>query len=152
ALIFAIACGLRLARFNVMGEDENRPAWQDDYFVGVPAPAGAVLVMLPIYLGFLGLPSSDFVVFAACIYGAAVALLLVSRLPIYSGKTVSSRIRRDMVAPLILLVVLYVLLLFSYTWLTVTLSTVAYICFLPLSVLAYSRRAALEEAQASPKD
>jgi CDP-diacylglycerol--serine O-phosphatidyltransferase len=145
ALIFAICCGLRLARFNVMLEDAERPAWQNDYFVGVPAPAGAVLVMLPIYLGFLGLPINDPVVFVACIYTATVALLLVSRLPIYSAKTAGSRIRRDMVAPLLLLIVLYVLLLFSYTWQTLTLSVIAYLCFVPLSVMAYSRRAAKEQ-------
>ena len=46
ALLFAIACGLRLARFNVLDEDLERPAWQAEYFVGVPAPAGAVLVLL----------------------------------------------------------------------------------------------------------
>ena len=45
----AIACGLRLARFNVLDEDLERPAWQAEYFVGVPAPAGAVLVLLPVY-------------------------------------------------------------------------------------------------------
>ena len=54
ALLFAIACGLRLARFNVLDEDLERPAWQAEYFVGVPAPAGAVLVLLPIYLVFIG--------------------------------------------------------------------------------------------------
>src|SRR4051812_30423335 len=47
ALLFVIACGLRLARFNVLDEDHERPAWQAEYFVGVPAPAGAGLVLLP---------------------------------------------------------------------------------------------------------
>src|SRR6185312_9756214 len=49
ALLFTIACGLRLARFNVLDEEGEQPAWQAEYFVGVPAPAGAVLVMLPLY-------------------------------------------------------------------------------------------------------
>jgi CDP-diacylglycerol---serine O-phosphatidyltransferase len=48
ALLFTIACGLRLARYNVLDEDTDRPQWQTEYFVGVPAPAGAVLVMLPL--------------------------------------------------------------------------------------------------------
>ena len=48
ALLFASACGMRLARFNVLDEDTEQPAWQAEYFVGVPAPAGAVLVMLPL--------------------------------------------------------------------------------------------------------
>ena len=59
ALLFAIACGLRLARFNVLDEDLDRPAWQAEYFVGVPAPAGAVLVLLPVYLAFIGVYEPD---------------------------------------------------------------------------------------------
>ncbi|TIR65104.1 MAG: phosphatidylcholine/phosphatidylserine synthase, partial [Mesorhizobium sp.] len=55
ALLFTIACGMRLARFNVLADDTDQPAWQTEYFVGVPAPAGAVLVMLPCYLYFLRL-------------------------------------------------------------------------------------------------
>ena len=47
---------LRLARFNVMLDDPNRPEWQKDFFVGMPAPAGAVTSLLPLYLSFLGVP------------------------------------------------------------------------------------------------
>src|SRR3984893_6803069 len=53
-LIFAICAGLRLARFNVMVDDPNRPAWAGNFFVGMPAPAGAITVLLPIYSSFLG--------------------------------------------------------------------------------------------------
>src|ERR1700731_5199798 len=60
ALTFAICAALRLARFNVMIEDPNRPAWAGNYFVGVPAPAGAITVLLPIYVQFLGVPPLDF--------------------------------------------------------------------------------------------
>src|SRR5580658_5823028 len=56
ALTFAICAALRLARFNVMIEDPNRPAWAGNYFVGMPAPAGAITVLLPIYAQFLGMP------------------------------------------------------------------------------------------------
>src|SRR5436305_12729783 len=52
ALTFAICAALRLARFNVMIEDPNRPAWAGNYFVGVPAAAGAITVRLPICLRF----------------------------------------------------------------------------------------------------
>ena len=54
ALIYMIACVLRLARFNTMSVSSDRPTWQKAYFVGVPAPAGALLVLIPVYLGFLG--------------------------------------------------------------------------------------------------
>ncbi|WP_309084008.1 CDP-diacylglycerol--serine O-phosphatidyltransferase [Chelativorans sp.] len=145
ALLFAIACALRLARFNVMLDDPDRPAWQADYFVGVPAPAGAVLVMLPVYLGFLGLEPTRAVAFAACAYTLAIAFLMVSRLPVYSGKASGSRVRRELAIPLILAVVLCALLLASYPWLTLAVSAILYLVSLAWSVRAYSQRAAREE-------
>jgi CDP-diacylglycerol---serine O-phosphatidyltransferase len=144
ALLFAIACGLRLARFNVLEDDKSRPVWQGDYFVGVPAPAGAVLVMLPIYLGFLGMAPEPWFAVASSIYTIIIALLLVSRLPVYSGKSEGSRIRRDLVVPLMLGAAFYVLLLAGYTWQTVTASAIIYLACLPLSARAYSRRAGRE--------
>src|SRR6185295_749813 len=60
ALVFAICAGLRLARFNVMLDDPKRPAWAGNFFVGMPAPAGAIVVMLPIYAKFLGIPWLQF--------------------------------------------------------------------------------------------
>ena len=50
AMVFAICGALRLARFNVMIDDPNRPLWAGNFFTGVPAPAGALVVMLPIYI------------------------------------------------------------------------------------------------------
>jgi CDP-diacylglycerol---serine O-phosphatidyltransferase len=143
ALIFAIACGLRLARFNVMLEDPDRPAWKTDYFVGVPAPAGALLVMLPIYVGFLGFEHTFFYALVSTAFTVLIALLLVSRLPVYSGKS-GMRVRRDLVVPLMMLTVFYVAMLFSYTWQALTVSALAYLAFLPLSYRAYKRRQALE--------
>src|SRR5690606_451598 len=86
-LLFAIACGLRLARFNVLDEDLERPAWQEEYFVGVPAPAGAILLLLPTYLAFVGVYEPDrMAAFIATGFTILTAFLLVSRLPVYSGK------------------------------------------------------------------
>src|SRR5213080_2966465 len=50
AMVFAICAGLRLARFNVAIDDPNRPAWAGNFFTGVPAPAGAITVLLPMYV------------------------------------------------------------------------------------------------------
>jgi len=147
ALLFAIACGLRLARFNVLDEDYiNRPAWQEEYFVGVPAPAGAVLVLLPVYLAFIGVYQPDRIsAFAGSAFTVLAAFLLVSRLPVYSGKKL--RVRRDRVMPLILAVALLLLLLFSYPWHTLSAGIIAYLLFLPLSARAYAKRAQIEEAK-----
>ncbi|MBN9234238.1 MULTISPECIES: CDP-diacylglycerol--serine O-phosphatidyltransferase [Phyllobacteriaceae] len=150
ALLFAIACGMRLARFNVLDEQTDRPAWQADYFVGVPAPAGAVLVMLPLYLAFLGMPPTRPIAFAGVAFTVLIAFLLVSRLPVYSGKSV--KIPGDRVLPVILAVVLYMLLLVSYPWHTLTASVLAYLVFLPFSVRAYSRRAKKEGEAVLPPD
>jgi CDP-diacylglycerol--serine O-phosphatidyltransferase len=151
-LLFAIACGLRLARFNVLDEDHDRPIWQSEYFVGVPAPAGAVLVMLPLYLSFLrvGVEPSRPAAFVAAGFTILVAFLLVSRLPVYSGK--SLKVPGDKVLPIILAVVLYVLLLMTYPWYTLTASVGGYLIFLPFSVRAYSKRAMREGEKVPPSD
>ena len=62
-LVFAICMCLRLARFNVMAEDPNKPIWAGNFFTGVPAPAGAIIVMLPIYLNLLGTSKMSFLAF-----------------------------------------------------------------------------------------
>ncbi|MGX5842610.1 CDP-alcohol phosphatidyltransferase family protein [Mesorhizobium sp. ArgA1] len=151
-LLFAIACGLRLARFNVLDEEHDRPIWQSEYFVGVPAPAGAVLVMLPLYLSFLhvGVEPSRTAAFVASGFTILVAFLLVSRLPVYSGK--SLKVPGDKVLPIILAVVLYVLLLMTYPWYTLTASVAGYLIFLPFSVRAYSKRAKIEGEKVPPSD
>ncbi len=144
AMLYAIACGLRLARFNVMLEDPDRPPWKTAYFVGVPAPAGAGLVMLPVYLGFLGIEPDRGFAFAAVLSTLLVAWLLVSQLPVYSGKTAGKRVTREAVIPLTLGAVAYVLFLTTYTWHTLVVSALAYLLFLPFSVRAYTRREKLE--------
>ena len=149
ALLFAIACGLRLARFNVMTEDPNRQPWEADFFVGVPAPAGAVVVMLPVYAGFLGWISGPGWAFVASLYAVCIALLLVSRWRVYSGKSAGQRVRRDLVMPGLLLAVVYVLMLFMYPWPTLAISTVIYLLLLPVSIRSYRHREAVEAAKAA---
>lgn len=146
ALVFAIACCLRLARFNVMLERPDKSDWRNEYFVGVPAPAGAVLVLLPVYLGFLGLESNVVTAYIAAFYSLAVGFLLISRVPVYSGKSIGQRVRGDMVVPLLLGSVLVVLFLVNYPWQALTLGAIAYLGFLPLSARAYQLRKLREQA------
>src|SRR5919197_3680676 len=61
AMVFAICAGLRLARFNVQIDDPNRPAWAGNFFTGIPAPAGAITVLLPIYIYLLTLQRPQWV-------------------------------------------------------------------------------------------
>ncbi|MGK0245413.1 MAG: CDP-diacylglycerol--serine O-phosphatidyltransferase, partial [Pseudomonadota bacterium] len=95
AMVFAISGGLRLARFNASIDDPNKPAFAANYFTGVPAPAGAITVLLPIYLAFLGVPMPPSTLTA--FYTLLIAFLMVSRLPVFSGKTVKMRVPPEMV-------------------------------------------------------
>src|SRR5207248_1680273 len=106
AMVFAICAGLRLARFNVMIDDPNRPLWAANFFVGMPAPGGAIAVLLPIYVYFLGLPHLAFAAPLVLFYTLAIAFLMVSRLPVFSGKRVGKRVAPELVLPLFVVVVL----------------------------------------------
>lgn len=139
ALIYVIAAGLRLARFNVMIEREVKAPWQNEFFVGVPAPMGAMLVLLPVYLGFLGVEPGKTFAYIAAAYTVLIGYFLISRLPVWSGKS-ESRIRRDLVMPAILIVVVYVALLMSFTWEVLVLTVLAYLVFLPFSARIWHKR------------
>jgi CDP-diacylglycerol---serine O-phosphatidyltransferase len=139
AMVFAICTGLRLARFNVMIDDPNRPLWAGNFFTGVPAPAGAITVLLPIYVYFLGMPRLAFVTPVTFVYTLAIAFLMVSRLPVFSGKRVGKRVAPEMVLPVFVAVVLFFALLISYPWIVLTIGTVCYLASLPLGVLSYRR-------------
>ncbi len=137
AMVFAICVGLRLARFNVMLDDPDRPVWAANFFVGMPAPAGAITVLLPIYASFLGLDRSEVLTWATLVYTLVVASLLVSRLPVFSGKRVGTRVLPELVGPLIVVVVLSIALLIAYPWALLTAGTLAYLASLPFGWLSY---------------
>jgi CDP-diacylglycerol--serine O-phosphatidyltransferase len=151
AMIFAICAGLRLARFNVMIDDPNKPAWAGNFFVGMPAPAGAITVLLPIYVHFIGLPRLAFIAPVTGAYTLAIAFLMVSRLPVFSGKRVGKRVAPEMVLPVFVGVVLFFALLIAYPWPVLTIGTVLYLASLPLGWLSYrehERQDALAHADA----
>lgn len=149
ALIYSVACCLRLARFNVMLEDNNHdaPEWKKNYFVGVPSPGGGCILLLPVYLGFLDMPIDNTVAMVFCIYTIVIALLMVSNFPVWNAKSIRSGVRRDVVIPAQLFIVVYFVLLVSYMWQTLAVSTFVYLGFLPLSAYAYHRRARIEAAK-----
>src|SRR5262249_6036692 len=137
ALAFAICAGLRLARFNVMIDDPNKPVWAGNFFTGIPAPAGAITVLLPIYLSFLGVPVSLITIWLTFFYTLTIAFLMVSRLPVFSGKRVGKRVPPEMVLPVFVMVVLFFAMLVSYPWQVLTVGTVAYLVCLPFGWLSY---------------
>jgi CDP-diacylglycerol--serine O-phosphatidyltransferase len=149
-LLLAIACGLRLARFNVM-LDEERPKWQSNYFTGVPAPAGAIIALLPVYLDQLGLREvqSGWAIYLVLAYTLLVAFLLVSTIPTYSGKLLGERISREWVMPLFVLAGALVALLVTYPYATLSIGTVLYLALIPLSVRRYQEHIREMEAEAA---
>ncbi|MBI1201542.1 MAG: CDP-diacylglycerol--serine O-phosphatidyltransferase [Rhodopseudomonas sp.] len=154
ALVFAICAALRLARFNVMIDDPDKPVWSGNFFTGIPAPAGAMCVLLPIYLYFLGVPNNLVTVWIAFFYTLAIGLLMVSRLPVFSGKQVGKRVPPEMVLPVFVVVVLFFALLISYPWEVLTVGALAYLLLLPLGAMSYRnyQRKDAEAAQGAPAE
>lgn len=146
ALLFAVCSALRLARFNTqMGAD--LPPYAYNFFTGVPAPAGAGLVMIPMFFYFeteTGLFRSPILCGAVL---AAVAALMVSRVPTFAFK--SFRIPREWVVPSLLLVGALAAFMTTEPWITLLIIGALYIGSIPISIRAYGRlRRAAEELRA----
>lgn len=148
AMVFAISGGLRLARFNATMDDPNKPAFAANFFTGVPAPAGAITVLLPIYVAFLDLGRLPAAVTAA--YTLLIAFLMVSRLPVFSGKTKRMRVPPELVLPAFVAVIVFIALLIAYPWHVLSTGTVLYLLGLPLGYKSYRDQArAMETAPPS---
>jgi CDP-diacylglycerol--serine O-phosphatidyltransferase len=144
AMVFAISGGLRLARFNASMDDPNKPAFAANYFTGVPAPAGAVIALLPVYLVFLGVYKSPALLTA--LYTLFIAFLMVSRLPVFSGKSVRMRVPPELVLPVFVGVIFFIALLIGYPWYILSAGSVLYLVSLPLGLKSYRDQARAAEA------
>ena len=90
----------------------------------------------------------DFLTWLTLGYTLAMACLMVSRLPVFSGKRIGKRVPPDMVGPLVIVMVLFVALLIAYPWVILTTGTLAYLASLPFGWLSYrSLRATLARGQ-----
>ncbi|MCW5681355.1 MAG: CDP-diacylglycerol--serine O-phosphatidyltransferase [Xanthobacteraceae bacterium] len=138
-LVFALCAALRLARFNVMLDDPNRPAFAGNFFVGIPAPAAAIVVLLPVYLEMLGVPRFSFSPSLYLVYALGIALLMVSTIPTWSGKKLGARVPREYVLPILVLAVLFVATLLSYPWELLTVIVLGYLTTIPLAYFHYKR-------------
>ena len=141
ALLFSMACALRLARFNVMLDDPDQPAWRKNFFVGMPAPAGAIVGLLPIYLRFaFGLSASaPAAAFVESLYVLAVAFLMASRVPHFSGKSIG-RVPREYVSFVLVGVAALLLLLFIFPMQILVAVTIAYLVSIPFAIRSYSAK------------
>jgi len=135
-ILFTVCCGLRLARFNTkLGEPD--PPWAYNFFTGMPAPAAAGVVLLPMIMSFWA--ETDMLRHPA-LNGAMlfiVSALMVSRVPTYSFKSV--RVPHKYVLPVLLFVGLLAALVTSQPWVTLSIIGLIYVFSIPLSLRAYSR-------------
>jgi len=139
ALVFAIACALRLARFNVMIDDPEQPAWRGQFFVGMPAPAGAIVGLLPVYVQYSlsGPAPSQAIILIEILYVLGVALLMASRIPHFSGKSIG-RVPREYVAVVLIGLAAAILLLANFPLQTLAALTLAYLASVPFSVRRFN--------------
>ena len=142
ALLFSVSMALRLARFNTMLEDEDLPAWTSNFFSGVPAPAAAGLVLMPMILSFqLG---DDFFrsPVVVSIYLIGVSALIVSSIPTFSFKKIKVQSRH--VVPAMIVAGALVTALVSAPWTTLSGVLLVYLATIPFSVKTYRKRMAEE--------
>lgn len=137
-LLFSVCCALRLARFNTMLGEPDLPPWAYNFFTGVPAPAAAGLVLLPMVISFqsdgesfFASPSVNAVVLVA------VSFLMVSRIPTFSGKRL--RVPHEYVLPMLLLVGVLAAFLVTEPWTTITLVGIIYAGSIPVSARAFRK-------------
>ncbi len=149
ALIFVVACALRLARFNVMNDDPGKPAWSKHFFVGMPSPAGAIVVMLPLYLHLsMGLPSDRNFVTVEILYVVLIAFLMASRIPNFSGKTIG-RVPREWFIAVLFGIVAAILLIASFPMQMLVVVSLAYLALIPLAIRRHRAYSAADRAKAA---
>ena len=137
-LIYVVCVALRLARFNVNTEEEI--SWKDNFFEGLPSPAGGILVLMPLIISFSGLEKFLFKInydlFVPTIF-IIISILLISTIPTYSFKKIV--IPRTMTKFLLFGIVLFFGALLVYTFKILAVSSFIYICLIPISYFHYKK-------------
>ena len=133
-LVYVICVALRLARFNV--NSETQTSWKDNFFEGVPSPAGGILVLMPLIyskseIQFLNV---DFTYFTPILF-VLISILLISKLPTYSFKKIA--VPRRLTIFLLFGVVLFFGLLLIYTYNVIVISSLLYLALIPLSIFHF---------------
>lgn len=138
-LFFAVCCALRLARFNTNLAEEKTEPWQKKFFVGVPAPAGAMLALMPLVASFaieaplFGSPQ------LCAVWVVIVAVLMASRIPTFAAKKLI--IRHEWVLPIMLAGGFAIVLIIIAPWVMLNVVGIGYCFLIPVSVLHYRKLA-----------
>ena len=136
-LIFTVCCALRLARFNLTVVEESEP-WKINFFEGVPSPAAAGLVLLPLILKLSGWIQLDSYTILTSVTIVTTSILMVSKIPTYSLKRIL--IPRHLAIFLLLGLGIYVSLLIFYTFKTLFFTGVIYVLLIPISFFHYRQK------------
>ena len=136
-LIYTVCCALRLARFNLTVVEENE-SWKINFFEGVPSPAAAGLVLLPLILNLSNLIQFENYAIISCISILIISILMVSKIPTYSLKRIL--IPRNSTIFLLLGIGVYVSLLIFYTFETLFFTGIIYLLLIPISYLNYKNK------------
>ena len=137
-LIYVVCVALRLARFNVNSEEE--PSWKDNFFEGMPSPAGGIIVLMPLVFSFSGYGELFLKInydLLVPIFFIIVSVLLISTIPTYSFKRII--IPRSMTKFLLFGIVLFFGALLVYTFKILAISSLIYICLIPISYFHYQK-------------
>ena len=135
-LVYVICVALRLARFNVNSNQE--PSWKDNFFEGVPSPAGGILVLTPLIVSLTGFDYFDLNYnLIVPIFFVVISILLISKFPSYSFKKIV--IPRRTTIFLLFGIVLFFGLLLVYTFNVIAISSVIYLFLLPISFIHYQK-------------
>ena len=136
SLVYVVCIALRLARFNVNTGGE--PSWRDNFFEGVPSPAGGILVLTPLIyeVSGLGIVNLNYQILVPSIF-VVVSILLISKMPTYAFKKIS--VKRKTTVFLVFGVVLAFVLLLMFPFQTLVAATSIYILSIPISFFHYSK-------------
>ena len=137
-LTYVVCVALRLARFNVNSEEE--PSWKDNFFEGIPSPAGGIVVLMPLIISFSGLGELFFKInydILVPTFFIIVSILLISTIPTYSFKKIV--IPRTMTKFLLFGIVLFFGALLVYTFKILAVTSIVYLCLIPISYFHYKK-------------
>jgi CDP-diacylglycerol---serine O-phosphatidyltransferase len=136
-LFFAVCCALRLARFNTNMLDETKQAWENKFFIGIPSPAGAMLLLMPVVSSFY----SDISFFANekfCLFWTVlIGFLMASRVPTFAVKKIT--IHHEMILPIMLVGGGAIVMTIAEPWFMFNMLGIAYFCTIPLSIIQYKK-------------
>ncbi len=136
SMIYVVCVALRLARFNVSVNTE--PSWKDNFFEGLPSPAGGILVLMPLVFSLSEIRLTDINYnIVVPIFFITISFLMISKIPTFSFKKII--IPRRMTIFVLFGIVLFFGLMLIYTFKVLVFGGLIYIFLIPMSYLSYQK-------------